>query len=105
MKRMELIAIAVGASMMVGSGAWASARLYFVELAQALPAQKQLVVDHGIWDCAGTTCRLISSPASAEKTVHTCRALHTLLGATVTGFGTEGDMFDANKLAACNAPG
>src|SRR3974390_2047291 len=91
------------ASVMVAGGAVAASKHYSANLAQALPAAKELVVDGGIWDCAGTACSLVSNTGSAEKTVHTCRGLHGVLGVAITSFGTHANMFDADKLAACNA--
>src|SRR5580658_8047918 len=98
---MKKIAFVVGIVILVGTAALADTGRYTATLAQPLAAKKDLIVNGNMFRCEGSTCILVSDPKDAGS-VHTCRALQHQVG-TLASYGTEGDKFDAAKLAQCNA--
>jgi hypothetical protein len=98
MKKMSFV---VGIVILVSTGALADTGHYTATLAQPLAAKKNVIVNGNMFRCDGSTCVLVSSPKDAGS-VHTCRALQHQVG-TLAAYGTEGDEFDAAKLAQCNA--
>ena len=98
---MKKIAFVVGILILVSTAALADTGRYVATLAQPLAAKKNLIVNGNMFRCEGSTCTLVSDPKDAGS-VHTCRALQHQVG-TLAAYGTEGDKFDAAKLAQCNA--
>jgi len=98
---MKKIAFVVGIVVLGGTAALADAARYTATLAQPLAAKKDVIVNGNMFRCDGSTCLLVSTPKDAGS-VHTCRALQHQVG-TLAAYGTEGDKFDAAKLAQCNA--
>jgi hypothetical protein len=89
------------AALMLANGAIAATG-YNATLAQALSAQKVVVIDDNLFRCNDSTCILASPPTSSTGDTRTCRALQRKVGA-LTSYVVDGKAFDPEKLAKCNA--
>jgi hypothetical protein len=95
------ISLVVWSLILINFAAMAADSRYTATLAQPLSARKQVIVDYNIWRCEASSCVLVSRPNDVNA-IRNCRELKRQVGA-VTAYGKEGDQFDSDKLAKCNA--
>jgi hypothetical protein len=95
------ISLVVSSIILTSFAATAAEQRYTATLAQPLTARKQVIIDYNIWRCEGSSCALVSRPNDINA-VRNCRELKRQVGA-LAAYGKEGDQFDPDKLAKCNA--
>jgi hypothetical protein len=93
--------LAFSSIILISLAAAAAEERYTATLAQPVAARKQVVIDYNIWRCEGSSCVLVSRPNDINA-IRNCHELRRQVGA-VTAYGKEGDQFDPDKLAKCNA--
>ena len=87
---------------LIGEVASADTGANVATLAQPLSAKKEVIIGSMAFQCAGTTCVLVSAPSADAESVKTCWSLQRQVGA-ITAYTARGKTFDADKLAKCNA--
>jgi len=90
----------VGAMVLSAAVVFAGSSRYTASLAQPLDKNKEIFANRNIWKCNGATCILASAPTDVDGLL-SCRELKRQVG-TLTAYGAEDKLFDADKLAKCN---
>jgi hypothetical protein len=86
---------------LAGTASLADSSHYTAALAQPISAKKEVVAEGNIWHCEASVCVLVSVPNNPNS-LFSCRELRHLVG-PLSSYGTEGKLFDADKLAKCNS--
>jgi hypothetical protein len=90
------------ASLVLASGAAVAQKVHYTAaLLQPLSGSKEIVAADNLWYCSGSTCTLVSEPKNPAS-VGACHALKQKMGA-LSAYGLPDNLFDADKLAKCNA--
>jgi hypothetical protein len=94
-------ALAAAALVSVFASSAMAAPAVVAKLQTPLEARKKPVAGDAVFVCEADTCSA-GNPSGATASVSGCRQLVRAVG-PVASFGSEGNAFDADKLARCNS--